>query len=379
MKFLGPLQLLLLISIGACQTSPRPKLPPLPFHVAMAPLGEVAKRETQLPEQMRFDLGTEGLAILNESIALALREESFSQVTVMQPRSKGTSGRADEWSAIVDARNNTKADVLLTVDLQYGTGIYHSISPARLHATPFWLLPGPHYWAAQDHRYGVDATLTFKLFDLARCSDGEEDRPIELRRWFFSQAVSMHDLEYDFVDRVGLHLYYYLIGLVVPSTLLRREGSDIEDNLGEGFTQQLADRVAEEIQLNRSGLIRNEHDYSFHLVSSDLQVTRPGPERALVEFSMDLQLGRSRNQPVALSLFPGEWEVAPPMQRLTQTELLQAVRAETPSSNSVRYRFQREIAVEPGTRNLRLHVAAGNSIATVREFTLRLPPYVAAE
>lgn len=364
---------LFLVSIAsACQTFPRPAASALPFHVALAPINSVRKLETQAQGQMRFELGHEGLSTLNASLARALEAESFTQVTVLPVARRD----GEEWDTIDDARERTKADLLLTADLQYGTGIYHSISPARAHATPFWLLPGPHYWAAQDHLYGVQATLTFKLFDLARCKEGEEDRPVELRRWFFSHAVSMHDLEYDFVDRVGLHIYYYFIGLVVPSTFLRRSGEDIEENLQQAFIRQLAQRVAEEIQLNRESLIRNEHDYSFHLVTKDLDVTRTSQDHAVVEFSLDLRRGRSRNQPVAFALFTDGEEQRTAMERFTQADLLQAVQPETPGSGHVRYRFRRELEVQPDSTNLRLHVAAGNAIATIREFTLSLPAYV---
>ncbi len=365
----------LLLWCSSCSTAPRPSARPLPYHVAFSPLHRVRMEDTQGEDHMRFELDEDSLGSLNMRLRDVLSERSFTILSGLEPTDETLTEADEELALIQHARQTTDADVLVTFDLQYGTAIYHAISDARVHASPFWWVPGPQYWFAQDHIYGVDLTLTFKLFDLARCSAGEKDRPLELRRWFFSHAVTLDDLGMDFVDRAGDRFMPYVKSFFAPSTLLVRKGPELEEILRQRFIKRLADTVAVEIARNRGSLIRNDHDYSFFLVSTDLEVERVSPTLAKVSFTLEHQQGRSRNQPAALKLFAGGERDPGPMQALSQNDVAEAFQEDASTKAASRYHFERQVQVKPQARSLRLHVAVGSGVPSLREFTLALPEY----
>ncbi|MFT7486396.1 MAG: hypothetical protein ACI9F9_002251, partial [Candidatus Paceibacteria bacterium] len=345
--------------------------PQLPYHVAFQRVHDPEVEFTHTPDSMRLEFDANDLSYLNNSLERVLGEQIFSKITTLDTPTQD--GHQDaEWLTLRAARE-TNADLLLTVDLSYGTAIHNEVSFFRAPSTPLWIIPGIHYWWAPDQAYNADIHLTVKLFDLARCSRGEADRPLELRRWFFSHALPMNEVYMDFIDRAGDRQELYFESLLIPCTFLATDDEVVETALRKHFIDSLTESLSFELDRNKTLLIRNEHDHSFYLDPSDLEVERIGQHQARVRFSLEHKIGRSRNEPAAILLFPGDGSETPALKRLQQADLIKAQQVERRRPGYARYRFERTVKITPETEHLRLHVAAGGALASVREFTLALP------
>ncbi len=362
----------LCVLFAACATAPRPSEEPLPYHVAFEAVRNPQVEDTYAEDGMRLELDAEALDYLNRSLEEVFAQRSFADVTRLD--TPGLEEAVDgELLSIRSAREDTDANLLITFELRYGTAIYHEISPFRINISPWWVLPGPQLWWAQDHAYSADVTLTVKLFDLARCDGGEADRPLELRRWFFSHALSLDEVYLDFIDRAGLRWEQYLLSMVVPSTALALSHPDLEKDLRKHFIDSLTRSLAFEIERKKRLLVRNEQNYGFYLEPTQLLAERLNQEEARVVFSLDHRIGRTVNEPAGLQLFAADAEEVPAFETLSLAALIAAERPHPERADHVRYVFERIVPIGPETSTLRLNVvAAGGAQDVIREFTIRL-------
>jgi hypothetical protein len=339
----------------------------MPFHVVVAPLTDVVVIADELPGRLPLEFTPDDLRRLEEEVRQALDGGPFARATAID---LPPFDALDPLAALRRrARERSSADLLVTLELTHGTTIHHDVGPRRSDWMPWWL-PGPWFWWLPDIAYGANAVLVARVHDLAR-EEGSAG-PLELRRWSFSHAHAMDDVELDFVDRAGDAWQLYLLSLVMPSTAVGRTREGLEVDLRRRFTAALAGGLSDDLSRLGGALVRGESTQSFHLVPDETAVTRLDGGRVGLTLTLSHRVGSTRNEPSALGLALDDGR--PRLEALPQAEVDAAYLGPDRSGGAARYRFVRELEAPPEARFLRVHVRAGRAVSAVREYTLRIPP-----
>jgi hypothetical protein len=362
-----------LVLIG-CQGSPSISDDPMPFRVAVTPIGNAEVFEGGTPGELAFTPPKGWIERLNAEVLAQLDGKAFITAHPLPPGS-GQAPRTPrhlEWLERADSV--TDADLLLTLRLRHGDSFSSEQNSHILAAAPFCWIPGPHMWPVSDRKYFTDCTLTVEVYDISKFNATDGHGPPDRRRWYFSHAVTLDDLYVSFLDRAGWNLHYYATSLIVPTLLLPFEKDGLPDLLQERTIENLAASLAQDLQSRRFDLIRNELDYSFFLEEEHTRVTSIDATQARVTLRLAHRRGTSRNEPESLLVVANDLEREGQPRQLTWEEREDAHRPGSSTEDYVRYEFTELVTITEATEFLKLRVRAGKAPTSTRAYSIALPP-----
>ena len=267
-----------MILVTACQSTAETARNRLPFHIALAPIGndifedqtatEEAVDESQLVRLATYaetadDEPIDITAVLGEE----LERSVFSEVSVLAPAATGAEGQ------LVAGAMAHGADLLMTLEqVAYDADLETKTN----HWNWFWYLTGPAVYFFTDREYRLDSTIEVALYDIHRVPQLPEggyvlDETALIRRF----RAKSDWVKTRFPDRAEGG-WDWAKSLIIPTNMLRKHGQQARRKIADESVRSMAVALAEDIAVDAEFVTRpSSRKTLFHLSEDTVGSMQP--------------------------------------------------------------------------------------------------------
>jgi len=355
-----------MLAAGCAANAPRSEAP-LPFHVAVVPIG--------VPSSVETDAEGVVLALDSERITCDIVDELdgrvFSRASAIDLPSSVGAEEFNAWSGperdawTLEAARTLEADLLLEWEVDAHSPVEHESNEKFWLNLPLFLLGGPACWFVDDQTYHVDARLSGILSDLGPVNAGRTTLQRGGSRLSDLEA-RVDDATLDFLDRVGGNPGQLVLSVLVPPGFLGREGARAEEALSEKVSGLLATELRNRVSDDRNRILRGERLIDFYLAAdASAEWDESGLHfsgEVLERLGDGMRLDRCRIEAGGVTAWfqPGPGEPAPDVGTQRIRYLRNALAGDFPDV--------------PKTSTARLELFAGGRNSVSRTYTLLVRP-----
>lgn len=362
------------VACAACSSSAvHDERPPLPLHIALAPLVADDVREDRKKgddgddTSMRFVASPEVLDQVSRRVAEALGDRAFTHVSLL-PSAHGDSTptltpleRDVQWLSDARAR---QADLLVRLELSTRQVLRQRKSRVFWLNLPLFLLGGPFGWWLSDRTYFADVEIAAWFYDPRAPSLATIEGPLRTVRGEVANVARRAErMDLAFVDRAQGNVGQYALSLIWPCGFLAVEGDRLESELADRIVEQLGPGLAL-AALDQSPLLeRGTHSFFLDFRGSTLKLDTSHHAwlRAIVLLAPSREMETMRR-----------WSICPSGGPVTSGSFEETAEP-TPGSTLRRYELQRDLGVLAAGTLVRLEIEAGEREPRVRTYTFRVP------
>lgn len=258
-----------LVLATGCQSTETRARKRLPFHVALAPVGEnvfedqtaEGADEERLVRLAAYTQGTDAAEFdVVHVLGDELQRSAFSEVTILPPVEGGSEGRL-----VADAKARG-ADLLMTLEqVSYDADLETKTN----HWNWFWFLTGPAVYFFTDREYRLDSTIEVALYDVhsaLQTADGDYllDETALVRRF----RAKADWVETRFSDRAEGALDWAK-SLLIPTNMLRKRGQQARRKIALESLRSMALELSEDILVDAEFVTRPSSRKTLFYLSED--------------------------------------------------------------------------------------------------------------
>jgi len=286
-----------LVTAAACRSAP-PLPPPLPFHVALAPvealntdLSITRAREASYARSGEASHGqVEGVESDDEEEVLTLHldpgrvtkgleealRKGFARVTVLDPpqeadfASWSEDERAGHWR---EKSLDAGADLWVQPSVSYEPRIEHEANEKFWLNMPLFLLGGPFCYFVSDNTYNARVKLNADFIDVT----SPHDDPLSGNVLPVPIQVDFKGTDLNFVERAD-DAGDYLLSIIVPAGFLSRQSPDVVEEVRDDIIDEIADLFVREVLDNDRFFSRADRLAAVELSHARAVVRRDGQE-----------------------------------------------------------------------------------------------------
>lgn len=358
------------LALAACKTAaPLDQRPPLPFHVALAPVASADVR-TDLragsggdATEMRIAPDERLQSALTRAIAAALRERAFAQVTILPPATTDPdpAAVAKRDAELVRGAREHGADLLLCVDLAVQPILREEKNGVFWVNFPLFLIGGPFGWWIPDHTYTADAQVTGWFYDPRALGGGADEAALRASRELASASRRAERMDLRFTERAD-DAGDYLLSMVWPCGFLAVESDELEAELAARVVDQLAKGLARSVLEQSAELERGDAPFALDLTRSGIASDGNGSH---------VLRGVVRLRPTREIETLGSWRVRVGDEPARSRSFAARPAAE---GGELLFAIEEPLGRLDGAASVRLEIEAGERAPEVRSYTFRIRP-----